>query len=427
MTSNTQYDLSVFKEQQVIVTDTNGNFVDCVRDAPLLSGFKETMNASTSALKVQLPRKFEQIDLLGTPSGHGTMQQGYIWKYYLFGPSLPAGGLLRFAGQVDGWEPQIADSGEESIALTLTPQSSALADHGITGTLAFGTANQPGTYVDPITQFNYFFSNIDPVTGLTYCNPLTLDGSNPSSSGITTQFSYQNQTIQSIFNTIILMLPANYFYRTNPDNSVTLNQTPLTAQHTLQVGVHCSNPQYSQMWVSMKNVVFFIGGTNPATVTTANPNGSPITSTQRGVDMETIGERLYFHNESRVTDQATANALALGDLNFYDRPLLVTKIRIPDFRGPNPGVGFDIETLKVGDSIQLQDNTYNGASTLWDNFNWDQSNWDTSPGPAFNTVGPIISISYGFHYVDIEIGMQQPNLQTMVSRTQQKLQDFTVL
>jgi|SRR5580765_945485 len=426
ITSNTQYDLSTYKEQQILVYDHSGNFIDCIRDAPLLSGFRETLNGVTSALKVQLPRNFENIDLLGTPNGHGAMQQGAVWKYYLFGPGLPPGGLLRFAGQVDAYEPQIAESGEETISVTLTPQSSAIADAGLGGTVAFGTAGQSGTYVDPITQFSYWFNTTNPVTNQTYCYPLTLDPNNPASSGVTTQFTYTNQTIQSIFNNIILMLPQNWFYRTNPDNTVTLNQTPLTAQHVLQVGVHCTNPQYSQSWVQTKTAVFFTGAINPATITPIS-SGTPFVAMERGYDMTTIGQRLYLHNESRVVDQATVNTLALGDLAYYDRPLLVTKIRIPDFRGPNPSIGYDIESIKVGDSIQLQDNTYNGATTTWDNSKWDTGIWDQSPGPALSVVGPVVSISYGFFHIDVEIGIPQPSLNKNVFQLQQILQDFTVL
>jgi hypothetical protein len=402
-----QFNLGVYKEQQVLVYDGSGNFIDCVRDAPLLSGFKDTLNGVTSPLKVQLPRKFENLDLLGTPNNHGTMQQGYVWKYYLYGAGLPSSGLLRYSGAVDGYEPQIADSGEETIAVTLTPQGAVVADHGITGNpITF-------TSVDPIGQFNSFFSTIDAVTNQAYCNPLTLDSSNPTSSGVMTSFSYQNQNIKSIFDTIILMLPVNYFYRCNPDNTVTLNQTPLTAQHTLQVGVHCSNPQYSQSWIQTQTAVYFVG------------NG--VSSIVRGTDMGTIGERLYYYNENRASSPAQANVLSQGYLNYYDRPLLRTKIRVPDYRGPSPSVGYDIEGLKCGDSIQLQDDTYNGASTLWDQAKWDTGIWDQSPGPAFNVIGVIASIAYGFFYVDLELGLPQPSLQKAVADVQQAFQDFTML
>jgi hypothetical protein len=368
---------------------------------------------------VVLPRRFEQIDLPGNTGAHGIMQQGYVWKYYLFGPGLPQSGLLRYSGQVDEYVPQINDNGQETIAVTLTPQGSAIADSGLGSTLSFGTAGSSGTYVDPITQFNYWFTNNDPVTGKTYCYPLTLDPSNPTSSGVTTQFTYTNQDIKSILDNVILMLPANYFYRTNPDNTVTLNQTPLTAQHVLRVGMHISNPQYSQSWIQTQTAVFFLGGNDS--------NGNPIIAIKRGVDMETIGKRLYLHNESRVTDQSTANILAQGDLNNYDQPMLRTKIRVPDFRGPNPSIGYDIESIKVGDSIQLQDNTYNGAATTWDNSQWDTGIWDQSPGPALNTVGVITALTYGFWYVDLELGLPQPSLQRAVSQIQQSLQDFTLL
>lgn len=425
--SNAQYNLSVYKEQQILVYKPDGTFVDCVRDAPLLSGFKESINAVTSSLKVQLPRKFEQIDLPGQTNAHGIMQQGYVWKYYLFGPGLPTTGLLRYSGQVDEYAPQINENGEETIAVTLTPQGSAIADSGLGATATFGTPGQPSTYSDVIDLFNFWFNVNDPVTGQTYCYPLTLDPSNPYPSGVTVQYTWTNQTIKSILDTIILMLPANYFYRTNPDNTVTLNQTPLTAQHVLQVGVHISNPQYSQSWVQTQTAVFFLGGQDPTTVTTANPNGNPIIAIKRGIDMKTIGKRLYLHNESRVIDQATANTLAQGDINYYDQAMLRTKIRVPDYRGPNPSIGYDIESIKVGDSIQIQDNTYNGASTTWDNSKWGSGIWDQSPGPALNTVGVISALTYGWHYVDIEIGLPQPNLARAVSALQQKMQDFSLI
>ena len=143
--------------------------------------------------------------------------------------------------------------------------------------------------------------------------------------------------------------------------------------------------------------------------------------------METIGERLYLHNESRVVDQATANALAQGDLKYYDQPMLRTKIRVPDFRGPNPNIGYDIESIKVGDSIQIQDNTYNGASSTWDNALWDSGIWDQSPGPALNVVGVISALQYGWHYVDLEIGLPQPSLARAVNKIQQRFTDFSVL
>jgi len=422
-----QYNLWQYKEQMVLVYDRSGNFVDCVRDAPLLGGFKETINGVTSPLKVELPRKFEQVDLPGQANSHGIMQQGYVWKYYLFGPGLPSSGQLRYSGQIDEYAPQINENGEETIAVTLTPQTSALADAGITGTVLFGTAGASGTYVDPISQFNYFFSTTNPLTGRSYCYPLTTDGSNPSSSGVTTQFTYQNQTIKSIFDIIILMLPANYFYRTNPDNSVTLNQTPLTAQHVLQVGRHIATPQYSQSWIQTKTAVYFTGGTDPATVTDSNPNGNQITAFKRGNDMLTIGQRLFYHNESRVTDQGTANTLAQGDLNYYDQPMLRTKIRVPDYRGPGASIGYDIETIQVGESIQLQDNSFNGTSTLWDTAKWGSGIWDQSPGAALNTVGIITSLTYGWHYVDLEIGYPQPSLAWAVTSLQQQLQDFTLI
>jgi len=418
------------KYQMALVYDNNGNFIDVWRDAPLLAGFKEAVNSAISPMQVQLPRSFDNYDLVGQPGSRGTIAQGNVVKYYLYGPNLPPGGLLRYQGIIDAFQPQITEAGEESIVVTLTPQSSAVADRGIATGVAFGQVNTPASYVDPIAIFNYWFSTVDFLTGHSYLAPLTLDPNNPlpnnqAVTGTTSvQYTFVNQTIKSIFDTLLLMLPPNWFYRANPDLSMTLNVAPVTAQHTFVVGQHLTSPSYTQDWTQLKNVVY------------AKGSGS-LTAVRESVDIDQFGERLLLFNDTRVADQATLGILAQGLLNALDQMQLRTTLRIIDYRGDvNVSLGYDIETLKVGDTCTIIDPTFALSSpfapSLWGTANWDDTSgataayWTYVPSSALNQITVISALTYNFDYVDVELSSLQPNQDAQLLRLRQRLEDFTL-
>lgn len=419
-------DLTVYKMQMVLVFGPDGTtFLDCWRDAPLLAGFKETVSAAISPLKVQLPRPWNAFDLVGQPGSRGTVAQGNVVKYSLYGPNLPQTGLLRYQGVIDTWEPAITDRGEESVVVTIVPQSSAIADRGIGGSVSFGTVGDSSTYVDPVQQFKYWFTTTDPVTGVAYLAPLTFDtGGSQSSSGIATQYLYTNQQLGSVFTTVLQMLPSNWFYRPNPSNTVTLNVPPVTAQHTLVVGQHVSNPTYKEDWMNAKNVIYSTGYTPPGAT-------GPITAIVVSGDVATLGERLALFNDSRVQDQNTLEVLALGALTTLDQPAVRATVRVVDYRGDAMGgLGYDIETLKVGDSCVIVDATSPNegiVSALWDVGFWNQDAWDYSSGNPVNQVVMIVGLTYAFDYVDLELATLQPSQDRALLKVQQQLQDFTLL
>jgi hypothetical protein len=432
MASGTDRDLSVFKDQQVVVLNASGQFIGTWPDAPLLAGFKETVNSGTTPLTVELPRPFDNFDLAGSPGARGTIGQGNIVQYWLFGPGLPSTGKLRYQGIIDTYNPQIKENGEETVTVTITPYSSVIADHALIGTQMFGTVNQSQTYVDPVTMFNWFFSNNDPLTGVAYASPLTLAAGNPSSSGRAAQYAFQAQSLQSIFETIKLMLPPNWFYRLNPDKSVTLNAAPTTPQHILLVGQHVANPQFAQDWINLKNVIYFVGASGSVQVGGQTLNQPVVEATVSGSDLAVFGERVQLQNDTRVTDQTTAIILAQGILNLLDQYVVRTKIRVPDYRGSaDMNIGYDIESFQVGDTVQLVD--YYGApssltsQSVWDTAQWDVNNWDSALLSALSPVVQIISLSYNFHYVDLELGSLQPNQDLAIFNIEQRFNDFTMV
>ena len=525
--SNSSFvDTTIYKTQQVFVYSPDGNtFIDVLRDAPLLAGFKETISSGISPLRIQLPRSFDFYDQAGVNGSRGTITQGNVVRFYLFGPSLPALGLIRFQGFIDTIEPEISEKGEETVTITIIPFSSVLGDHGITQNIAFGSNGITNTYMDPLYMFKFFFAAIDPVTSRTYMAPLNFDFVNSAaSSGNNASYKFSNQNMQSICDTIIQMLPSNYYYRVNPDNTFTVNVPHTYADHTLIVGKNISNPQYRQDWSQLRNVIVYQGGTPSGTTTgvitsgsvtngavsggsssgniTGTAQGSFFTSTtvnssfsgsgfapsgggfisvsgsgsgsgsvngsvssnvsgsffganvsggvtggiagniqitsipmqvvKKGTNLSTFGERIIYQQESRITDLNTLNIIALSLLTQYNRYTVRTKVRVPDNSGPF-GMGYPIDTLKVGETVLIVDPTaaQNTFPTLWNVATWDVDNWDFKIGVDLNSslfdhVLPIVAIDYGFDYVDIELDSVMPNLSRNVYAIQQTLQDFSV-
>lgn len=493
MPSYTNQDTTLYKQQQVYVYAPDGvTYIDAMRDAPLLAGFKETISAGISPLRVQLPRSFDAYDQANVIGSRGTIAPGNVVKYYLFSPGLPQLGLLRFQGFIDTIEPEIGDTGQETVTITIVPFSAVLGDHGISQNIEFGQVGKPDTYVDPVDMMKWFFQNNDPVTGKTYMYPLTFDAVNSAQgpSNNASQYTYVNQNIKSIFDNCLLMLPANWYYRINPNNTVAINVPPLTPTHTLYVGKHISNPQYRQDWSNLKNVIVYQGGQSSGKTSgkitsahtknaslkntiahgdvTSNINakanlvtgvvtgtatgyaqvsvdGTPdadvdgtveITSVpmqivKKGSSISVFGERIQYQQESRIIDTNTLSAMALGLLTQLNRETIRTKVRIPDSNG---GVGgYPIDTMKVGDTVLIVDPTapQNQTQSLWNQAHWDQDTWDFKIGVSlktslFDRVLPIVGIDYGFDYVDIELDSLMPNLSRTVHSVQQQFLDFTM-
>ena len=438
------YPWQYVKTQLVKVYNPQGIFVDVWRDAPLLDGFKEAIQSSTTPLRVKLPRRFDRFDEVGTTGALGSIGQGNVVQWWLYGPGLPATGFLRYQGIIDAYEPTIDANGEEYVTVTVTPKGSAVGDNSLIGVANFGTPGKPSTYIDPVHMFDHWFGTPDPATGLPYPYPLGRDATNPTVSGYATQYTFINQTMKDIWDTILLLLPPNWFWRVNVNGDVTLNQSPITAQHTFILGRHCVSLGYTKDWTQLKNNILVQGGNDPNT-------GLPITAIKVGSDISIYGNRSLLLNESRITDQNTANVFAQALLAVHDTVQYRATMRIFDYRGDaQVGLGADIESIQVGQTCTVIAPQFNvtpptppsywdqmvydqaywdsdpayivGGTSLWDQMLWNQGYFDFSPGNALGQISQIIAIDYHWDYVDLTLAALRPSQDVALARMQARLQ-----
>jgi hypothetical protein len=444
-------DQNIYKFQIVKVYDPTGLFIDVIRDAPLLS-FQENINAAASTVTMTLSRSFDAYDGLYQPGSKNTIAKGNIVQWWIYGAGLPSSGLLKYAGRIDEITPKIGEDRSESINVLVTSWSQiAFGDHGVTTAITFGTVGDPSTYIDTGAIFRSFFtgsyidrtgttiSTMDATTGKPYADPYTLDASSTSLTGNETQIKAENQPVVNALSNVVLLSPTNYYFRPGPDQIAYFGPIPTDPKHILLLGKHISSIEYSQSNIPRKNLIIV--------------QGNGVQGKYIGSSISTIGQRFYGKSDNRITDVATAQALADGLGAMLDRDQIRAKVKIPDYRGDQlSGLGYDIETFMVGQPIKIIDaraptssitgqgmvwgsaiwggdkwGSSSNPAAVWGSFTWGNVVWGSTVGSIFNTVVTIVSIQYDFFSCTLEIGFRAPTLNRKIYEIQTLLQDATLV
>src|SRR5262249_5254151 len=151
--------------------------------------------------------------------------------------------------------------------VVITPLNQVLGDHAVTATVTFGTAGNSSTYIDTGVIFQSFFtgsyvnsagttvSTIDAITGNPYGSPFTMASMSAAYTNYKTQYAFQNQTLLSALSNVLLLGPANYFFRMNPNKTVYFGPIPTLPTYTLRLGQHVTSIEFPSDNVPRKNVV----------------------------------------------------------------------------------------------------------------------------------------------------------------------------
>lgn len=453
MPSYTNVDASYNKFQTVKIYSSDGStFLGLINDAPYLT-IKDNINAASDAMHIILPRPIDAFNGENQPGSDNTIVMGNRVQVWIYGAGLPAGGLLKFNGFIDSIGPKLDENGSQSVDVLCTPYSQlALGDHAATDPVPFGTAGNSSTYVDTAVIFQSFFtgsytdstgtvqSTLDGDTSQPYCYPYTLDPASVAKTLQRTQFTFQNQQILQSLTNILLLSPPGHFFRMPPSLQALFSTVPTDPTYTLLLGQHITSIEFPEDNVPRKNVIVV--------------EGKGVSGKYVGSSVSTIGKRTYFKADNRITDAATAQALADGLGALLDQKVIRATIKIPDYRGDQqPGLGYDIEKFKVGETVKIVDarapassatgmgSTWGGfvwgqgkwgtpsagTSTIWGSFNWGQSVWGSSLGTIFNTVVTIVSVNWNFHYVELELGWRAPKINRKVFSVEAALADATLV
>jgi hypothetical protein len=400
-----------------------------------------------------LPRSIDAYDGLYQPGSKNTIVKGNIVQWWLYGAGIASSGLLKYAGRIDEITPKIDEGGGESVDVLVTPWSQiALGDHGVTDAVTFGTAGSSSTYIDTGMIFRSFFtgsyvgstgatvSTIDATTSKPYMDPYTLDPTSTALTGNKTQLKCENQANISALTNVVNLSPTNYYFRAGPDQVAYFGPMRTTADHTLLLGKNITLPfKYSDSDVPRKNLIVV--------------KGSGVSGKYTGASIASIGQRFFGKSDDRITDANTAQALADGLGALLDREQVRAEVRVPDYRGDMlPGLGYDIELFKVGETLKIIDarppkSSITGQGSTWGSFVWGVDKWGSPSAPAavwgsftwgsalwgagvgsiFNQVVTIVSIKYDYFSCTLELGFRAPTLNRKIYEIQTLLQEATLV
>lgn len=238
------------------------------------------------------------------------------------------------------------------------------------------------------------FIGFNTITGHPYPYPLTLDPGNPASSGYLNQAQLHNQSFVDWFEAIRNISPLNWYWRVTPQKTVVFTVASTLAQHVFTLGKDINQPQYQKDFTNLKNDVYV--------------KGTGVTARATGSDISIYGQRTEVIVEPRIVDANTAQRYANAVLGQLDKVDYRATLTLVDSRGDLSGLGYDIETVNVGESCRIEDPAFNDVGTLWDAAVWDVDVWD-HPTTQLDQVVTISAVTYNFDTLQLELSSLQPS------------------
>jgi hypothetical protein len=195
----------------------------------------------------------------------------------------------------------------------------------------------------------------------------TIDSIDPTNESVS--YTFNVNTILEALNKCIELSPQNWYwyldYGTNLINIHAKNNTP---DHTFSLEKDIVDAKFEKNTENIVNTIYFTGG----------DTGGGTNFFKKYTNAESItsyGIKSLKYNDNRVTTDATASAIANSILEAKSQPELRVTLTILDSNN-NQGVGYDIETIKIGDVIAVRNITQQVGLSTWDYGKWDEAYWD---------------------------------------------------
>jgi hypothetical protein len=263
----------------------------------------------------------------------------------------------------------------------------SISGNNVTFTAPLQNSYSAGLGVMAPTGFNS-------ITNRPYTYPLTLDPSNPTASGYLNHAQLHNQSFAEWFEAVRNLSPLNWYWMVTPQKTVVFKPASTIAKHTFIIGKHVSQPQYQKDFTNLRNYIYV--------------KGTGVTAIAQGSDIGIYGQRTEVIAEPRIIDANTAQRYANAVLGQLDKVDYRATLTVVDYRGDASGLGYDIETISIGDSCRIADPAYNVIGTLWDAAVWDSDVWDHATA-QIDQVVTISALTYRFDSVDLELSSLQPS------------------
>lgn len=347
----------------------------------VVSEFQSSLNSGLGDLTVTIPRKFDSYN------SDGALTLGNELRVYISDREAPQG-VLVYSGEINSIVSSLSSIENVEVYCSGYLFQLALSIYYSSTFQIYNrfTATDPSTMIeDIIDQYQTNNTNYK----ITYtAGSIASTG---KSLGLVTFLSTGLNAIKQAVD----LADYDWFWRVGADNIFYFDSIPATATHLFTMGRDIASMSVDYSIRDLRNNLVF---TNGLAVNDPEVIQSLYTDNTSGT---TYGSRVEFKRDDRYKASTGSVAeYASKFLNTYKDPLSTLVLRIID---SNLGGGYDIESIKVGDTCKIL-NVENIAS-LTDNM-------------------IITNINYAIDYIDITIIDAQKYIQRVVQETSKTIAEY---
>jgi hypothetical protein len=381
----------------------NDDFETVWQDELTPPTFNSAINGGVGALTVKLARPY-------TSFGEGEdVTLGNLVKIYVYDKESPNGQLL-YTGYINAYS-TIIENNKQYIEVEIWGLSATLNDFILEDTLG-NTAITYNSY-DPSDMVKNIVDKFRASGGELYYTDDSIDTSNTEVS-----YTFNLNTIQECLDKAVELAPDNYYYYVDPNNVLYFKESSDIPDHKLAMGRHISGLRTTKSVNEIINRVYFLGGypTASGQVYYMGRNESSESAYNRKAK-KIIDERVLLNSTASLE---TSRILAR-----QSSPKTVVEIEVIDSNGNDDNIGYDIESLTVGDTLQLANVEFEGSSvSKWNIAKFDIDVWDNTIQASQSQVLQILSIKYEGNGATVIAGLEVPMVAKRIEDIRRNLENF---
>ena len=330
--------------------------------------FKMIMNSGQGEMRIQLARPInsygEDVDV----------KFNNEVRTYVIDKENPTG-LLLYSGYISDYQPMVDETSEyievTVLGFVVELENTVLVDSN-------GNTAKVYTGEDPSDIIADILSLYNALGGRVTAG--TIDAT-----GTTRDYNFNGSTNQQAIDKCREISPIGWYWFVGADKKLNFKNKSVTADHTFIIGKHLTKMEAFKTMRDLKNVVRFIGGV---------PSGSPqlYKYYSDSTSISNYGRREYVMIDQRVISSDTADAMANAFLDANKYPFVRATVTILDSNGDDQNFGYDIESIKPGDTCKIIDPKAPAGIQTY----------------ALNQVMIIQTVQYDYDTVTLELSIRAP-------------------
>lgn len=281
---------------------------------------------------------------------------------------------------------------------------------------ASGNTTAPFASVDPSAILRTIIDNYNAQGGEITYTPSSIDNTN---STVTYQFN-TNTVLEGVNKCLTLAPPGWYWYIDQANNVLHFHKIASRADHEIVLGKHIQNLSVEKRTQELANIIYFVGGP------TGGVNLFLKTVLQTSVDI--YGRRAIRITDRNVTSSATAIIISNSYLTNKGQVTLRVDLDILDNGGQASSIlGFNIESLTLGQMITLFGFGPKTAVSLWDVALWDVAKWDFDITDLSSLIIQITRLDYSPDKVHLSLSTTPPDVTKRIEDIKRNLDQTNTL